>query len=57
MKCKSALECSEESCGVSVPGQPGCWSQGATEAECPANFRTSILVHTEVRRLMNRCIV
>ena len=33
MKYKIALQRSKEGYGVSVPGLPGCWSQGATEAE------------------------
>jgi len=33
MKYKIALHQSEEGFSVSVPGLPGCWSQGATEEE------------------------
>ena len=33
MKYKVALHMSEEGFAVSVPGLPGCWSQGRTEAE------------------------
>jgi len=37
MKYKVALHQSEEGFAVSVPGLPGCWSQGRTEAEALAN--------------------
>ena len=42
MKYKVALRESEEGFAVSVPGLPGCWSQGRTEAEALANIRTAI---------------
>lgn len=37
-----ALRVSEEGYSVSVPGLPGCWSQGATEAEALENIRDAI---------------
>jgi predicted RNase H-like HicB family nuclease len=37
-----ALRASEEGYSVSVPGLPGCWSQGATEAEALENIREAI---------------
>lgn len=37
-----ALRASEEGYSVSVPGLPGCWSQGATEAEALENIRAAI---------------
>ena len=37
-----ALRASEEGYSVSVPGLPGCWSQGATEAETLENIRDAI---------------
>ena len=49
MKYKIALEHSEEGYSVSVPGLPGCWSQGATEAEAIANIRTAISDYLVVR--------
>lgn len=49
MKYKIALERSEEGFSVSVPGLPGCWSQGATEAEALANIRTAIAEYLVVR--------
>ena len=39
MKYKVALQHSDEGYSVSVPGLPGCWSQGKTEAEAIANVR------------------
>ena len=49
MKYKIALEHSEEGYSVSVPGLPGCWSQGATEAEAIANIRIAISDYLVVR--------
>jgi predicted RNase H-like HicB family nuclease len=42
MKYKVALRASEEGFAVSVPGLPGCWSQGATEAEALENIKQAI---------------
>ena len=42
MRYKIALHQDEEGFSVSVPGLPGCWSQGATEAEALANIRDAI---------------
>lgn len=42
MKYKSALRESEEGYNVSVPGLPGCWSQGETEEEAIENIRDAI---------------
>lgn len=36
------LEKTAERYGVSVPGRPGCWSQGASELEAIANARFAI---------------
>jgi predicted RNase H-like HicB family nuclease len=33
---------SEEGFAVSCPGLPGCWSQGATEAEALENIESAI---------------
>jgi predicted RNase H-like HicB family nuclease len=49
MKYKIALERSDEGFSVSVPGLPGCWSQGATEAEALANIRTAITEYLAAR--------
>ena len=42
MKYKIALRHSEEGFSVSVPGLPGCWSQGTTEQEALENIRDAI---------------
>jgi predicted RNase H-like HicB family nuclease len=42
MKYKIALRKSEEGYSVSVPGLPGCWSQGETEEEAIANIQEAI---------------
>ena len=42
MKYKIALRRSEEGFSVSVPGLPGCWSQGTTEQEALENIRDAI---------------
>lgn len=42
MKYKVALRETAEGFSVSVPGLPGCWSQGATEREALANIRMAI---------------
>ncbi|HTG34307.1 MAG TPA: type II toxin-antitoxin system HicB family antitoxin [Thermoanaerobaculia bacterium] len=42
MKFKVALYSSEEGFSVSVPGLPGCWSQGETEKEALLNIEDAI---------------
>ena len=42
MKYRIALHKSEEGISVSVPGLPGCWSQGTTEQEAVENIRDAI---------------
>lgn len=48
MKYKIALRKSDEGYSVSVPGLPGCWSQGATEQEALENIRDAIREYLEV---------
>ena len=36
-------------CGVSVPGLPGCWSQGMTEEEALQNIQDAIREYLAVR--------
>jgi predicted RNase H-like HicB family nuclease len=42
MKYTIALQASEEGFSVSVPGLPGCWSQGSTEEEAISNIQDAI---------------
>ena len=42
MRYKVFLRKSEEGDSVSCPGLPGCWSQGASEAEALENIRSAI---------------
>jgi predicted RNase H-like HicB family nuclease len=42
MRYKIVLQKSEEGYSVSCPGLPGCWSQGATEAEAIENIQVAI---------------
>lgn len=61
MKYKIALHRSEQGYSVSVPGLPGCWSQGRTEAEALTSIETAIreylsivdnlLEHAETREI------
>jgi len=48
MQYKVALHRSEEGVAASVPGLPGCWSQGATEAEALENIRAVIVEYLAV---------
>lgn len=49
MKYKIALHKSDEGFAVSVPGLPGCWSQGDTEAEALASIREAIQEYLAAR--------
>jgi predicted RNase H-like HicB family nuclease len=48
MKFRVALQHSEEGVSVSVPGLPGCWSQGADEDEALANIQVAIREYLQV---------
>jgi predicted RNase H-like HicB family nuclease len=48
MKYRIALHKSEEGYSVSVPGLPGCWSQGVTENEAVENIRDAIREYLSV---------
>ncbi|HLA90692.1 MAG TPA: type II toxin-antitoxin system HicB family antitoxin [Gemmatimonadaceae bacterium] len=49
MKYKIALQHSDEGYSVSVPGLPGCWSQGRTEAGAISNVREATREYLVVR--------
>ncbi len=49
MKFKIALRHDEEGYSVSVPGLPGCWSQGATETQAIANIADAIREYLAAR--------
>ena len=42
MRYRISFHESDEGFSVSVPGLPGCWSQGATEAEAIENIKDAI---------------
>ena len=42
MRYRIAIHQSAEGFSVSVPGLPGCWSQGSTEAEAIENIKDSL---------------
>ena len=42
MRYRIAVHRSEEGFSVSVPGLPGCWSQGATDVEAVENIKDVI---------------
>jgi len=42
MRFTVVLQHSEEGVSVSVPGLPGCWSQGATDEEALSNIASAI---------------
>ncbi len=49
MKYKIALHKTEEGYSVSVPGLPGCWSQGSTEEEALQNIQDAIQEYLAAR--------
>ncbi len=54
MRYKVILEKSEEGFSVSVPGLPGCHSQGATEEEALRNITDAIAEYLEVVAELSR---
>ena len=48
MRYRIALHKSEEGFSASVPGLPGCWSQGVTENEAVENIRDAIREYLSV---------
>ena len=49
MRYKIALLKTDEGYSVSVPGLPGCWSQGITEEEALQNIQDAIQEYLHVR--------
>ena len=49
MRYKIALLETDEGFSVSVPGLPGCWSQGATEDEALQNIQDAIQAYLATR--------
>jgi predicted RNase H-like HicB family nuclease len=49
MKYKIALRETDEGYSVSVPGLPGCWSQGSTEEEALQNIQDAIQAYLAAR--------
>jgi predicted RNase H-like HicB family nuclease len=54
MKYKIALQQTDEGYSVSVPGFPGCWSQGSTEVEALENSQDAIHDYLAVREELLR---
>jgi predicted RNase H-like HicB family nuclease len=48
MKYKVVLKRTDEGVSASVPGLPGCWSQGATEEEALENIQDAIREYLSV---------
>lgn len=56
MKYGVAFQKTDEGYSVSVPGLPGCWSQGATEEEAIANIQDAIKEYLAAREeLKSKC--
>jgi len=49
MRYKIALRKTDEGYSVSVPGLPGCWSQGSTEEEALASIQDAIQEYLAAR--------
>jgi predicted RNase H-like HicB family nuclease len=49
MKYRIALKKTDEGYSVSVPGLPGCWSQGIDEADALANIQEAIVDYLAAR--------
>jgi predicted RNase H-like HicB family nuclease len=52
MRYKIALLKTDEGYSVSVPGLPGCWSQGVTEQEALLNIQDAIQDYLAARDLL-----
>ncbi len=51
MRYKIALYKSEDGYSISVPGLPGCWSQGDTKDEAIANIEIAIQEYLDVNEI------
>ena len=54
MKYKVVLERSEEGVAASVPGLPGCWSEGKSETEALENIRLAIVEYLDAVKELTR---
>ncbi len=54
MRYKVVLHRTEEGISVSVPGLPGCWSEGDTEDEALENIRDAIREYLAARDELTR---
>ena len=54
MRYKVVLESAEEGVAVSVPGLPGCHSQGATEEEALENIANAISEYLDVVKKLSK---
>jgi len=54
MKYKVNLQETSEGYAVSVPGLPGCWSQGKTEEEALENIKDAIQEYLETIEELNK---
>jgi predicted RNase H-like HicB family nuclease len=54
MKYKVNIQKTDEGYAVWVPGLPGCWSQGETEAEALTNIRDCIQTYLEIVEEMSK---
>jgi predicted RNase H-like HicB family nuclease len=48
MRYRIAIHQSDEGYSVSVPGLPGCWSQGASETEALENIKDAVREYLSV---------
>ena len=54
MKYKVNIQKTDEGYAVWVPGLPGCWSQGETEAEALTNIKDAIQTYLETVEEMSK---
>ena len=54
MKYKVNIQNTDEGYAVWVPGLPGCWSQGETEAEALTNIKDAIQTYLETVEEMSK---